>query len=169
MGHPTVFTWHAETNVMVPKWPRLAASRFEGGCDYLLAEVEHRSGATHRHEFAWVREAWLSLPEYLADEFPSEDHLRRRALIATGFYDERRVDAGSNAAALRVAAYMKAKDEFAHVVVRGSWAVERVAKSQSRRAMDRAEFQASKTAILDWIAELIGVPTETLSRQRAAA
>jgi len=40
MNHPTAFTWDAEACVMSPKWPRLAASRFEGGRDYLLADVE---------------------------------------------------------------------------------------------------------------------------------
>jgi len=29
MSHPTAFTWDAEARVMSPKWPILAASRFE--------------------------------------------------------------------------------------------------------------------------------------------
>ena len=105
MNHPTAFTWDAEACVMSPKWPRLAASRFEGGRDYLLADVEHRSDVSHRHEFAWLREAWNSLPEHLADEFPTTEHLRKWALIQAGFFHETMIDAGSNAAALRVAGH----------------------------------------------------------------
>lgn len=169
MAHPTAFTWDAGACVMVPKWPRLAASRFEGGQDYLLADVEHRSDVSHKHEFAWLRQAWASLPEDVADMFPTPEHLRKRALIDAGFYHETIIDAGSNAAALRVAAYAKAKDEFAVIVVRGPVVVERVAKSQNRRAMDKTEFQASKTAIMDVIAALLGVDTAALARQQEAA
>lgn len=169
MTPPTLFTWDAEACVMAPRWPKLAASRFSGGEDYALVAHEHRSDKTHRHEFAWLREAWANLPEALADQFPTPEHLRKRGLIETGYYVETLVDAGSNAAALRVASYMRGKDEFSHVVVRGPYAVERVAKSQSRRAMDAREFQASKTALLEWCAALIGVNPETLGQAREAA
>lgn len=169
MNHPTAFTWDAETNTMVPKWPRLAASRFDGGRDYLLAEVEHRSDATHRHEFAWLREAHMNLPEHLADQFATAEHLRKRALIDAGFYTETIIDAGTHAAALRVAAHLRNKDEFAVVVVRGPVVIERVAKSQSRRAMDKHEFQASKTAVLEIVAGLLGVSPGALANQREAA
>jgi len=47
-------------------------------------------------------------------------------------------------------------------VVRGHVVVMREAKSQSRRSMDKAEFQASKTAIMEHIAGLLGVTTQEL-------
>jgi hypothetical protein len=163
---PTAFRWNGD--VMVPTHPKLAASRFEVGADYLLAPVSVRSEISHDHEFAWLAEAWKTLPERLADQFPTAEHLRKRALIDAGYYHETIVDAGSNAAALRVAAFMKAKDEFALVIVRGPFAIERTAKSQSKRAMDKAEFQASKTAIMEVIADLVGVPVESLLKAQAA-
>lgn len=155
--------------VMTPKYPGIAARTFTEGHMYLMSEVEVRSGETHRHQFAWLREAWMSLPETYAAQFPTEEHLRKRALIESGFYHETVVDAGSNAAALRVAAYMRGKDEFAWVIVRGPVAVERTAKSQSHRMMDKAEFQASKTGIINFVAPLIGVSPETLAAQEASA
>ena len=129
MTHPTAFTWDAEACVMVPKWPRLAAGRFTGCEDYLLAPVEPRSDASHRHEFAWLREAWKNLPEDMADEFPTPEHLRKWALIRAGYFNETLLDVGSNAAALRVASHLRARDDFAHVVVRGPLVVERTAKT----------------------------------------
>lgn len=155
--------------MMTPKYPGIARRTYVEGQAYLMSEVEIRSDKTHRHEFAWLREAWMSLPEDLAERFPTVEHLRKRALIDAGFYHETMIDAGSNAAALRVAAYMRAKDEFSHVVVRGSYAVERVAKSQSHRAMDKAEFAASKTAIINVVAPMIGVDPATLAKQERAA
>ena len=167
MKNPTLFTW--QNGNMVPKWPRIASDRFDEGQDYLLVETEHRSRKTQSHQFAWIREAWLNLPEELADEYPSAKHLRKRALIMSGFYNETILDVGSHAAALRVAQFARGEDEFAVAVVRGGVVVVRKAKSQSKRSMDRAEFQASKTAILETIAGMIGVTPETLSRQEAKA
>lgn len=167
MSHPTIFVWR--DGAMHPKWPRLANARFQSEAEYLLAEVEHRSHETHAHQFAWLREAWASLPEDLADAFPTPEHLRKRALIDAGYFHETMIDAGSSTAALRVASYARAKDEFSHVVVRGHFVVERTAKSQSMRAMGKADFQASKTAIMEIIAALIGVSPATLQRQQEAA
>lgn len=131
---------------------------------YRLADIEDRSDATHKHEFAWLREAWMNLPEHLADQYPSAEHLRKRALIDAGFHDEQIVDVGTNAGALRVAASIRGfpGEEFSLVIVRGPLVVVRRAKSQSRRAMNKAEFQASKTAVLETVAALIGVQPEQL-------
>lgn len=165
MAHGTIFTWDEATGAMIAKWPKLAASRFDNGADYLLAPVEHRSDQTHKHHFAWIREAWLNLPEELADEYPSAEHLRKRALIMSGFYNETILDVGSHAAALRVAQFAKGEDEFAVAVVRGGVVVVRKAKSQSKRSMQKSEFQASKSAILETIAGMIGVTPGTLLQQ----
>ena len=73
------------------------------------------------------------------------------------------VDAGSNAAALRVASAFRSIDDFALVIVRGPAVVRRTAKSQSRRAMDAKTFQLSKTALLDTVAAMIGVTTDALT------
>lgn len=148
--------------------PRAADRTYVIGQEYTLDIWEPRSTASHNHEFAWLAEAWRNLPENLADLYPTPEHLRKRALIEAGYYDETIVDAGTNAAALRMATFMRAKDDFALVIVRGAFAIERVAKSQSRRAMDRKTFQESKTAIMEIVAALIGVAPEDLRKAEAA-
>lgn len=110
----------------------------------------------------------MNLPEALADLYPTQEHLRKRALIEAGFYDETIIDAGTNAAALRVASAIRAREEFSLVIVRGPAVVIRVAKSQSRRSMKKQEFQASKTAIMEVIANMIGTTAANLSQDRAA-
>lgn len=149
-------------------WAKRADQQYVIGEVYNLAPVEDRSDKTHRHEFAWLREAWLNLPEHLADQYPTPEHLRKRALIDTGWYDEEIIDCGTTAAAIRVASSFRRRDDFVVVVVRGPIVVCRTAKSQSRRAMDRQQFQASKTAIMDAIAALIGTTSEALQREQAA-
>lgn len=162
---PQWFTWSGEA--MVPLNPRAADREYVVGERYRLEHREERSSASHAHEFAWLREAWMSLPQALADIYPSPEHLRKRALIEAGYYDETITDAGSAAAALRVASLVRKLDDFALVIVRGPLVVMRTAKSQSRRAMDRAEFAASKSAIMDVIAAMIGVRPEQLGEQAA--
>lgn len=165
MNPPLPFRWDGEA--MIPRHPRRADAAFVVGQDYMLAEIEERSLATHNHEFAWVNEAWKTLPERLADAYPTPDHLRKRALIKAGFYHETVIDAGSNAAALRVAAYARGEDQFAYVVVRGPLVVVRKAESQSMRSMGKERFQASKAAIMDVISELLGVAPEALRKAAA--
>lgn len=163
--YPLDFRWSGEA--MLPLNPRAADRQYVIGEVYSLDHREDRSDATHKHEFAWLREAWANLPETLADLYPSPEHLRKRALIQAGYYDEEIIDVGSKAGALRVAASLRRIDDFAYVVVRGPLVVRRTAKSQSRRSMTKQEFQASKSALMDVIAAMIGVEPRALSREAA--
>jgi hypothetical protein len=166
---PIPMQWHGDAMLPLPGFAKRADQTFTIGQVYRLVEVEERSEATHRHEFAWLREAWMSLPEALADQFATPEHLRKRALIETGHHHETVIDCGSQAAALRVASFARGEDDFAHVVTRGALVVVRKAKSQSRRAMDRAEFQNSKSDVLAWVSALLGVTPEALARQKESA
>jgi hypothetical protein len=151
--------------MMVPARPEAAAKAYVEGRRYWLDEVSERSWISHRHEFAFVKEAWSNLPEPLWDTFPTPEHLRKAALIATGWRRETIIDAGNKAAALRVAAYARGEDEFAHVTARGPTVIVHKARSQRMHGhdcMDKKEFQESKDAILGWISELIGVDAERL-------
>ena len=157
------FRWNGEA--MVPLKPKAADKEFVIGQRYWLEEVSERSWTSHQQQFAWIAEAWGNLPESLGETFPTPEHLRKAALIATGWHREMIIEAGNAAAALRVAAYVKARDEFAHVTTRGPTVVVRWARSQRMHGhdrMDKAEFNKSKDDILGWIAALIGVEPERL-------
>ncbi len=165
---PITCTWDGESFVPLTRFARACDKHFVVGQEYPLVVHEERSTSTHNHEFAWLKTAWENLPERIADQFASPEHLRKRALIDAGFYDEQIVDAGSNAAALRVASFIRGMDDFAYVVVRGAYVVKRTAKSQSRRAMNKKDFQASKSAIMDVVAAMIGVSADALAKAEAA-
>ena len=164
--YPQQFYWSG--SAMVPVNLRACARQYTPGEVYNLDHREERSAASHAHEFAWLHEAWATLPEPLAFAYPTSDHLRKRALIEAGYFDETITDCGSNAAALRVASRFRSLDDFALVIVRGPLVAMRTAKSQSHRAMDRKTFQASKTAILEVVAGMLGVTVETLQQQGQA-
>jgi hypothetical protein len=152
---------------MTPVRPKLADREFVIGQKYWLELVSERSWASHRHEFAFVHKAWENLNEEDAERFPTPEHLRKAALISTGWFRETIIEAGGKTAALRVLAYVKGEDEFAHVVVRGSTVFVRKARSQRTHGqdrMDKQEFQQSKDAILGWISQRIGVEPDQLLR-----
>lgn len=133
-----------------------------------------RSGKSHRHAFAWIKDAWLTLPEHLRDMPWAEtpETLRKHALIATGFHQTCVLDCGSEASARRVKAALVAAEVKAHGYalgrVRGPVVQVWTPESQSYRAMGRERFQASKTAVLDWVAAQIGVEPEELRKGVAA-
>jgi hypothetical protein len=124
---------------------------------------------SHNHQFAWVHDAWMNLPESLALEYPTSEHLRKRALVEAGYYDEQAIEVGSLAAAVRVARAIQAREEFSLVFARKTFVIIRTPKSQSRRAMGAKVFQESKTAILDVIAQMIGVAPEQLLNEAGKA
>jgi hypothetical protein len=167
MTYPVRFQWDGE--VMVCKQPGLADRQYVVGETYHLIPHEPRSRATHNHFFACVHEAWLNIPLTMADRFPTEEHLRKWALIQAGYFDERSIACSSKAEAVRIAAFVKPMDDFAIVVARESTVVVLTAKSQSMKAMGKKVFAESKAAVLDKLAELVGVSTEALTRNAGRA
>lgn len=166
---PLLCEWTGEGFRPLGRSAREADAQFVIGQRYRLAEIEERSQSSHNHEFAWLAEAWRNLPEDLTDEYPSPEHLRKRALVQAGYYDEQIIDAGSNAAALRVAAAIRVRSEFSLVIVRGPIVVIRDPKSQSRRAMGNKLFQESKSAVMEIVSNLIGVAPDELRREAGRA
>lgn len=163
---PLAFEWDGDA--MVPLNAKRADAFYTVGERYIMAPVSQRSDATHKHEFAWLREAWMSLPDDLAERFPTAEHLRKWALIRAGYSDSHTITCASKAEAIRVAAFIRPIDEFAVVTTNGATVTRFTAKSQSRRAMGAKEFQDSKTKIMEVVARMLGVEPGELPKQEAA-
>ena len=129
-----------------------------------------RSAVNHKHQFAWIKDAWLNLPETAQGQpwADTPETLRKHALIATGYHQSLTLDCGANATAQRVKAALLAAEVKAHGYalgqVRGPVVRIWTPESQSMRAMGGDRFKESKAAILDWIAAQIGVSPEELGR-----
>jgi predicted DNA-binding antitoxin AbrB/MazE fold protein len=143
--------------------------------EIVTVEIERgRSGASHRHQFAWLRDAWASIPEAEQDQPWAEtpETLRKHALIACGFHRTYTLDCGKEATAQRIKVQLvqaEAKAEgYAIGRVRGPVVTIWTPESQSVRAMGGQRFNESKAAILDWIAAKIGTSPEALTQARAA-
>lgn len=164
MKQPLVYTFIDGAMVPLGRFGRLAHEQYEPNQTYFLGDIEERSEVSHRHEFVWLKEAWETLPEDLGEKYPSSEHLRKAALIATGWSTIHDYACVTPAEARRTYAIIRSLvDEYAVVVVQD--AVVRVveARSQARAKMKPADFQKSKQDILDWVSGLLGVEPSSLS------
>lgn len=169
MDAPIQFQWAGDAMVPVsPFWQKRADQAFVVGERYQLVEQHDRSVNSHRHFFATIRDAHGNLPDELLDQYPTPEHLRKRALVMKGYRDERSIVCKTAAEALRIAAFIKPMDDFAVVTVRDAVIRVWTAKSQSVKAMGAKEFQASKQDVLDFCDDLLGVERGSTARSEAA-
>lgn len=172
MTAPIPYRYHGEGEFRVTSgyWAKKADEAFVVGEIYPMVQQAERSTATHNHEFASIAEMWASLPERFQNEpwAQSPEHLRKFALIMCRYCDTQTFPCASKAEAERWARNLRPLDEYSVVRVEGSTVYRFTAQSQSRRAMGAKLFQASKTAILDYIEDLIGVDRGSSEGARAA-
>lgn len=136
----------------------------------VVAAKGERSDAAHKRYMASITEAWNNLPEEMSKEYPTPDHLRKRALIKCGFYHENIITFDSMRDAARHAAYVKPMDPFAVVVVKETVVRHYRAKSQKylrSGGMDKEEFNASSEAVLALLAPYIGITKSELKNEGA--
>lgn len=167
---PISYRWAGEHMSPLSGRATLDANKtFVVGQVYLLVEDHDRSIATHNHQFAEIAEVWKNLSDDMIDRWPTPKHLRKFALIQCGFTEHRQFVASSKAEALRIAKFIRPKDEYAIINVRGCVVNEWTAMSQSRKAMGAREFQRSKQAVLEFVAGLIKVSPDTLVKEAGRA
>jgi hypothetical protein len=119
-------------------------------------QVQERSQKTHNHYFAAIHDAWLNLPEIIAIEFPSDDSLRKFALIKAGYCTVKKIVCASNQEANSMVSLAYELDSFLICEVYGNIATIYRAQSQSLKSMGKDVFQKSKVAVLEILSEMIG-------------
>lgn len=157
--------------IFVPCSPfhaRSADKHYVVGERYRMVEQHERSDVSHNHFFASIKNGFDNLPDDLHEDFPTTEHLRKKALIRKGYCDERSIVCASKAEALRLAGFIRPMDDYAIVTARESVVRVWTAKSQSKRAMGAAEFQKSKQDVLDFIDDLLGVERGSTAASEAA-
>lgn len=165
---PLTFVWDGDVMMPVASCRRAANERYVVGQRYRMEDVEERSQRSHNHYFAAIHEVWSSLPDEQAIRFPSAEHLRKFALIRCGYSNQSQIVCASKAEAGRLAAFIRPMDEYAIVTAIEAVVTVFTAKSQSRKAMGNADFQDSKTRVLDYLAGMIGVRPDEVPTQQAA-
>jgi hypothetical protein len=162
---PILYEWSGDFMVPLLRFHRRCNEQYVVGQIYRLVEEEERSHASHAHFFSVLAEGWRNLPEDIADRFPTAESLRKWCLIKCGFADVRSMVYETANDAKRAATLLGLYNEHAVIIAKGCVVSVYVAKSQSTRDMDKATFQASKTAVLDLVASMIGVTSAELAKQ----
>lgn len=162
---PIMARWDGGTLVPLLRFKRLCDDNLVIGELYTIEPIEQRSMKSHSHFFASLADAWRNLRDEEAMRYPTIEHLRRFALIHEGFAQSREIVASSKAEAHRIAAFVKPMDEYAVVTIKELVVTIWTARSQSLKAMGKADFQKSKTAVLEYVSTLIGTSREELEKQ----
>lgn len=168
MPKSVAFRWTGEA--MVPLLRQVQA--FVVGKVYRLKEEQERSEESHGHYFLLINRAFDNLPERYADVFASADHLRKWCLIKAGYRTDRTFVMPSPEHALALLAFIQPLDPYAVIVPDGNLVSVYTARTQKllrsgNDGMDKAEFEASKEAVLRECSRLLGVDVVTLSAQEA--
>jgi hypothetical protein len=168
---PFQFRVHFDGRALIPDPRTLDYCRRELGEGevILLERNEERSDASHGHQFAWLHDAWLNIPESMQAEYPTQDALRVKALIRTGWHHERHITCKSEEQAAEIAAFVQPLNQYSIVNVSGSVVQIFTAKSQSRRAMSKKDFESSKADVIGFVTNLIGISPEELRRNAGKA
>lgn len=161
---PILLTYLGKGRFKVPSdhWANLADRHYGEGEVVRMVPDEQRSTATHNHYFACVADAHANLPDELAVQFPKPEHLRRYALIRTGYCTSHAITLDTAEEARRVYAFAKPMDEFSVVSLKGCVVTRFTAQSQSHKAMNKQTFAKSKEDVLAYISTMVGTTAKAL-------
>lgn len=150
------------TMVVLPRWRALFDRMYAEGEIFDMEGIKPRNMSSHRHYFASVKTAWDNLPEEKMREYPSPEHLRKRALIVTGYCTIRDHICETEEQANSFQAFLGGLLEYDFVERKGNIVRVYSPRSQSEHAMDGDEFRKSKRDVLDALARLLGTSTNRL-------
>lgn len=159
---------NGDFRVLSNYWAGRADKDYVVGEVYKLIEHHERSDASHRHFFVSIKNAWDNLPDERLDDYPTPEHLRKKALIACGYADHRDHICASKNEARKLRAFIKPMDDYAIIECRENIVRVWTARSQSVKAMGAKDFQESKQKVLDWLDDLLGVEHGATARSEAA-
>jgi hypothetical protein len=155
MKHPIICEWDGDALKPIQRFHSIVNDQLVVGEKYRIEFIQERSRKSHNHFYAVLKELWLNLPEHVSGRFATPEHMRKWALIQTGWHKREEHAASSEAEALKLVAFMKPVDEYAVIFAKGNVVVRMIAKSQSLKAMGKSDFQRSKTDVLDCVSSLI--------------
>lgn len=116
-----------------------------------------RSIKSHSHFFASLNEAFLNLPEAHRLDIPTVEHLRKRAMIHTGWAHSYRIPCASGRAVSDLSKLLRETDAYVVCVpMKDNVLAVYKARSMSMRDMKKAEFQKCKDDVLAWAWDLVG-------------
>lgn len=163
---PILVKWDDDRDVFVPARRIVGQLKklYHDGQAIWLEQIQFRSMASHNHQFVEIHDRWESMPEYITSRFINEKHLRKYALIRTGWVKEmRHLPFTNREDAITGAVLARLIDSYALVTIDDcvvSFYVARSQRMSGPESMTNSEFQKSKTDVLAFLDALLGIATE---------
>lgn len=159
---PIMMRWDGEAfKPLSTYWQKTADKELVIGSVYSVCEDLPRSMSSHNHQFAEFYNLYDTLPEQWHEKFPVKKHFRQYALIQTGWYNERSYDFATSLEGQRMLAALVSshadQERYIEIFTDGNRVLVRKARSQKMRglgAMNKADFQRSKSDIMEFAANL---------------
>ena len=162
--------WDGQAFKPLPHHAKACDAAFVVGQRYSVEAQPLASEKSRRFYHAQLAEIWASLPEEIAERWPTVEIFRKAGLIACGFCHKSEVVCANNREAQKLATSYARLDDYVVVEIRDCVVCMWVAKSQRKTAMtDPQERKASNRAVLEWAAAQVGVEPCAVADQRSAA
>ena len=143
---------------------------FVVGARYAVEAQPLQSEKARRFFHAQLAEIWHSLPEEIAERWPTVEAFRKAGLIACGYCFKTEAVCATNQQAQALAVSYARLDDYVVVEIRDRVIAVWTARSQRRNAMtDPKERKAANDAVLAWAAAQVGVAPAAVADERSAA
>lgn len=162
MSAPLLCEWTGEAFKPLPRHAKACDEAFVVGARYAVEAQPLQSEKARRFYHVQLADLWASLPEEIAERWPTVEIFRKAGLIACGFCHKSEVVCANNREAQNCAASYARLDDYVVVEIRDRVVSMWVAKSQKKAVMtDPAERKASNRCVLEWAAAQIGVEPQS--------
>ncbi len=169
MSIPIIAEWDGEVFKPLPRHAKTCAEQYVIGERYFIDAQPPASEKSRRFFHAQLADLWRSLPEEIAERWPTVESFRKAGLIACGYAHKTEAVCATNQQAQALAASYGRMNDYAVVEIRDRAICIWVAKSQKRGAMSPDEHKAANRAVLEWAAAQIGVAPDVAERESGMA
>lgn len=160
MSEQLLATWDGTSFVPLPRHAKQCDAEFVVGERYAIEPQKLVSEKARRFFHAQLHDMWASLPDEIAERYPSVESFRKAGLIAEGFCHKTEAVCATNQQAQALAASYARLDDYVVVEIRDRAICVWTARSQKKNAMEPDERKKANRAVLEWAAALIGVRPE---------
>lgn len=168
---PVLFQWDETDEVLRPadRHRKLCLRQFTDGGIYFLGPHGGANSPSDKAYFAQINSVWKTLPEDMAERFPTAEHLRKYALIKCGYHRHEMRTFDSAEDAQKAALMIRPFERFAVIRAEGCDVHVFTAMSQRRGSgMSDEDRKESQEKVLNWLAESIGVTRSDLRKHSEA-
>ena len=157
---PLLCEWTGESFKPLQRHAKLCDQTYVVGERYIIEPQKPASEKARRFFHAHLADLWQSLPEEIAERWPTVESFRKAGLIACGYSFKTEAVCATNQQAQALAASYARLDDYVVVEIRDRVIAVWTACSQRRNAMDAETRKAANRAVLEWAAAQVGVTPE---------